>query len=69
MGSFLLLRMILAACLDFVVVTGGWGGGGAAGVELEDAGPTAEGAGRFALETTVGSTLWTGVEEAIGGPA
>lgn len=33
---------------------------------LEDAGPTAEGAGRLAQETTVGSTLCTGVEEASG---
>lgn len=33
---------------------------------LEDAGPTAEGVGRLAQETTVGSTLCTGVEEASG---
>lgn len=32
-----------------------------------DTGPAAEGPGRFTQDTTVGSTLWTGVEEASGG--
>lgn len=67
MGSFLVLRMILGCGLDVAVVTGGRGGGGSEAGGLEDPGTMAEGAGRFTQETTVGSTLWTGVEEASRG--
>lgn len=68
MGSFLVLRMTLGCGLGFAVITGGRGAGGWKVGGSEDDGPTtAEGVGRFTQETTVGSTLWTGVEDAIGG--
>jgi len=59
MGSVLELGTILG--LDLAAVTrcgGGGAGAGPGGVER---------GGCFAQETTVGSTLWTGVEEARGG--
>lgn len=48
---------------DLAGVKGNWVEAGGA----EEAGPAAGGDGRFAQDTTVGSTLCTGVEEASGG--
>lgn len=61
MGSFLVLEIILGCCLGLALLIWVGGAGRQEGEGLE------EGAVHFTKDTTVGATLWIGVEMARGG--